>query len=282
MSNNLNQSEPMLATIKHLEELMIKGGAASQSPNADPPASYKVQAMKIRKEDLILFKDVPDCAYEVAGLISKNKLCNALLTILQEVFADVYGVDIMYSQQLNKWLFKVSFRYLTDEQFKAVCNERNFDYKQAVSSTFDPSKNVGNSVGETLLALVSNQNMSATDISRYASFTLDAKSMLHYYLVSNNPKKKKWIKKENYDISCVTQTSYNGQRYSNIIGEVYLDAETVISSLCAHIDDADKYTFAIEVRSTKADNTDSMLKIKRFSKAFKRKLSSEYGVTFGN
>jgi hypothetical protein len=90
------------------------------------------------------------------------------------------------------------------------------------------------------------------------------------------------VRGENYDIQHVVQTSYNGQRYSNIVASVYLDAEKVLAMLCATPENRDKYKFTLSPSSTKINNMDGLFEVHRYSKARRRKLSAKYGIQFSN
>lgn len=281
MSNNSNS---MAAMLDQLNESMIRGGSAYiAGGDPDPDEALTVHDIQLEEDELLLFGGAPDGVYHMSELIEKSELNNALLSILQKLFADVYAAQLEYSNRYNKWMFVVNFRYLTDDQFKAIQDENIDKLLKAVSSTFDPQANKTGGVAETLMSLVSNQNMSSSDVSKYASITKGAKEYLVnflYYAPTN--KKKKWVRGENYDIQHVVQTSYNGQRYSNIVASVYLDAERVLSMLCATADDRDKFKFTLSPSSTKINNMDGLFDVHRYSKARRRKLSSKYGIQFSN
>lgn len=281
MSNTNN----LLSALDSLHKDMIRGGAAyiAGGGDPDPDEELTVHDIQLDESELILFSGVPDGVYCTNELIEKSELNNGLLSIVQKLFADVYAAQLEYSNRYNKWMFVLNFRYLTDEQFKAIQDENSDKLIKAVSSTFDPQANKTGGVAETLMSLVGNQNMPSSDVCKYASITKAAKEYLVgflYYAPTN--KKKKWVRGENYDIQHVVQTSYNGQRYSNIVASVYLDAEKVLGMLCATSENRDKYKFTLSPSSTKINNMDGLFEVHRYSKARRRKLSAKYGIQFSN
>jgi len=281
MSNNTNN---MLSVLDKLHEDMIRGTAAYMAGgDPDPDENLEVHDIQLEEDELLLFSGAPDGVYCMVELIEKSELNNGLLSIAQKLFADVYAAQLEYINRYNKWMFVLNFRYLTDDQFRAIQDENSDKLIKAVNSTFDPQDNKTGRIAETLMSLVGNQNMSASDVGKYASITKAAKEYLVgflYYAPTN--KKKKWVRGENYDIQHVIQTSYNGQRYSNIVATVYLDAEKVLAMLCATAENRDKYKFTLSPSSTKINNMDGLFEIHRYSKARRRKLSAKYGIQFSN
>ena len=274
-------TNPTLAALQQLKQSMIRGGSAYESGEPDPEETLDLKAIKLNEGELLRFNGAPDCAPELVDYIEKSEMNNALLGIFQRIFCDVLSAQLEYSNRYNKWMFVINFRFMTDEQFKAAQDESTDELVRAVSSTFNPEEKTGG-IAEMFISLTNQQNMSSSDISKYASITKEAKERLTEILFFDprtNPKKK-WIKGENYDIVHTVQTSYNGARFSNIIASVYLDAEKVMSVLCSTIDDRKTYKFTFEPSSTKINNQDCLFRIHRISVKHKRLLTSKYGIQF--
>ena len=285
MSNYNNQTEELVKNLRNLKKSMIRGGEAyieSSLGEADKDEEFKVHDIQLEEDELILFNHAPDCIYHMSDFKERSKINNALLGIMQKLFVDCYAAHLEYSTKYNKWMFVTEFRFLTEDQFKAAKDDNPEKIYRAVTSTFDPASNPSG-VAETFMSLVNNQNMSNSDACKYASITKEAKAYLTtllYYSPGN--KKKKWIRGENYDIRNSRQVGYNGMQYNNIIAYIYLDAEKVLSTLCCTAENRNKYIFALSTKSKKINNMDELMEIHRYSKARRRKLSAESGVSFSN
>lgn len=285
MSNNINPTEsPQVAAAKALTASMIRGNSNYVGTvDPDPEEKLVLKDIRLQKDELMLFKNADESSYYCADLAEKTQMNNTLLSIMQRLFADVFSAQLEYSSKHNKWLFVLSFRFLTADQFKAVNDESEHELLQAVSSTFDPSTNTTGSIGENLIALNNNQNMTASDATKYARITKEAKELLtNFVFFPQTNSKKRWVRYENYDIHYFSQPSYNGQVYSNIVANVYLDAEKVLGMLCCVAEDRDKYKFTLAPTANKVTNMDSLFDIKRINKARRRKLSAKYGIQFSN
>lgn len=284
MSNNFrNPSDAEM--VRKLHESMFRGGEnsiADSIGNADPDEKLELKTLDLSNDELILFNDAPDCVYRMTELIEKSELNNAILSIMQGIFADVFSAQLVYSAKYNKWMFVLEFRYITDDQFNNMPENKNLT--RALESSFNPS-NKSRGIAETLISISKNQSISSSDASKYAKLTKQAKENLTFALFfSKNNKKKKWVKGENYNINYTVQNGYNGTRYSNIIASVYLDAEKIIEALCITKEDRDKnkYKIAIAPYGTKMNNMDEIFAIHRYSKAKRRKIATKYGVTFND
>lgn len=280
MTNN----EIMKAKLQEIEDAMINSNI-DFSGQSDPEEEIKIKDIEIGKDEILLFNNSSDNSiYHMSDLIEESTLNNTLLAIMKGIFADVFSVQLKYrsGNEFNKWVFIVGFRYLTPEQYAAAKSEaQNNELIRGVSSTFDPSKS--NSIAETFMSLVSNQNMSASDASKYASLTKELKGVFYnYMLFARNDKKHRWTPGVNYNVHNVVQTGMNGMMYHNIIADVYLDAEKVLNMLCCANEDRDKFKFTLSVNSSKTNAKDSLFEVHRYSKDRRRKLSMQYGIQFNN
>ena len=95
-----------------------------------------------------------------------------------------------------------------------------------------------------------------------------------------NNKKKKWINGENFTLGTQVGSGFNGVKYTNIIGNVFLDAEKVISMISSKYEDASKYEYNIIPLANNITNTDGLIKIEKVNKARKNSIRNKYGVQF--
>lgn len=284
-NNNTTINSSSAAAIRSIRESMIRGNSnyiGEVSGNADPDMEIKPKLINLHKDELLFFSDVPDTAYCCVELKEKSEINNAFLQILQKLFADVISAQLEYSNKFNRWIFVTSFRFITNEQFEAIEANSDDELYRAVNSTFDPTQKQTSSIAENLLSMQSVQNMPASDATRYASISKEAKELLYNFVYFGNTKNKKWIRDENYEIKHVTNTSYNGSRYNNIIANIYLDAEKVLSLLGAVAEDKKKYLFTLNPISSKMNNMDNLFEVKRYSLLKRRKYSAKYGIQFSN
>ena len=285
MSNNTTLS-PKAQKLEEFLQSTIRGGELySDAINGDPDPDQvlKVHELDLDADELFRFGDCPDCGYEIIEVAEESELNNYVFNLFKAIFGDIVAADLRYDANYHKWLVALTFKFLTDEQFKAVQDDSTNTLVRTVSSTFDPSSQKTGGVAETLLNLVSTQNMSASDISKYASISKEAKEYLvSYMFFSQTNKKKKWINGENYNIVLQTARSYNGVSYSNILATIFLDAEKFMKFICATSADRAKYNFAFEAISSKTNSQDILLYFHRYSVAKKRKLASKYGINFSN
>lgn len=289
MSNNVNANnnkplDPAMAAVKELERLMMNGGT---DVDAEPEEeSLKVQDITLEKDELILFKDAEDSAYQLTEIIERSELNNTVLNILKDLFADISSVSLKFSAD-NHWVFDCVFMPLTEEQIASVKADRN---NNNLTTAFTRSVvDLGNSVAGNILELNRSFNIANSSVDKYLKLNQDAKvflSTLLWYNPKINPKKK-WIKGGNFDIIRNTANGFN-----NILGIISLDAEKVVSMLSCSIEtDADgnktsdnrtKYTFSIKESAYKINNNDALIEVTRNSKKRMSKLSSKYGINFTN
>lgn len=253
--------------------------------NPDPEEKINIQDIEVNDNEIMLFNK--NEVYHESELIEESMLNNTLLGILKNIFADVFSVQLKYKSghEFNKWVFIVGFRYLTPEQYEIAKKEAADPdhFYRGISSTFDPSKT--NSLAETFMSLVSNQNMCASDASKYASLTKDLKGVFYnYMLFARSDKKHRWTPGVNYNVHNVVQTGMNGMQYHNIIADVYLDAEEILNMLFSTKEDRknNKYKYTISLNSAKTNAKDSLFEVHRYNKDRRRKLSMQYGIQFNN
>ena len=277
-----SQSEEM----RKLKESMYIGASGfigEQEADKDEPVPLK--EISFAEDELFMFNNVPDCAYSIEEIVSQSKIENFTTTFLKNIFADVINTKLVYRtvQGISRWVLKCDFKFMTDHEFDAIKTEDpDTELKRAVSSSFEPTKERG--LAETILALNDNQQISASDVTKYASITKEAKQFLtnFIYFYDNKNKKKRWVRGENYDISYFSQNAFNGVKYNNIIASIYIDAEIALSIFCATKEDKGKYKFALRPL---ADNLttmeqNSLFKLRRISKKIRKTRSNEYGIQF--
>ena len=218
MSNVITPNLSLYEQLKNLHASMLKNGqaAVTSGHTADPDEGIHLKDIKLEKHELLLFKNVPDNDTDLGhyDMIEKSKLQTNLLNVLKKIFADAYGVDLVYYPTYNKWVFQVMFYFMSDEQFKQVCEDSGLepgkDIFRALDSKINTLENAGNSVGQTLLAITNSQVQSTMDASKYASFSTAAKEYLSNMIFTNGDKKPRWINEHNYKLATVSNTGYNG------------------------------------------------------------------------
>lgn len=268
---------PELATIRALNQSLI-GNHNFKGVDDEPEEKLELKAIKIPEDELLLFR-VP---MSQVDMIQTSELQNGVLGIFQEIFADVFSVKFMYDTQRG-FLFVVSFRYMTDEQYKSKVDEAGHALIRCIISSIAPEDAAAkNSVAANIMMLVQHQQINNYDASKYAKITKEAKEMLTDMLFfSINNKKKKWVKGENFTLDTQTGTGFAGGRsFTNIIGNVFLDAEKVLSVISSKYEDASKYEYNIIPVSNNITNTDSLIKIEKVNKARKNSIRNKYGVQF--
>ena len=268
---------PELATIRALNQSLI-GNHNFKGVDDEPEEKLELKAIKIPEDELLLFR----APMSQVDMIQTSELQNGVLGIFQEIFADVFSVKFMYDTQRG-FLFVVSFRYMTDEQYKSKVDEAGRALIRCIISSIAPEDAAAkNSVAANIMMLVQHQQINNYDASKYAKITKEAKEMLTDMLFfSINNKKKKWVKGENFTLDTQTGTGFAGGRsFTNIIGNVFLDAEKVLSVISSKYEDASKYEYNIIPVSNNITNTDSLIKIEKVNKARKNSIRNKYGVQF--
>ena len=268
---------PELATIRALNQSLI-GNHNFKGVDDEPEEKLELKAIKIPEDELLLFR----APMSQVDMIQTSELQNGVLGIFQEIFADVFSVKFMYDTQRG-FLFVVSFRYMTDEQYKPKVDEAGHALIRCIISSIAPEDAAAkNSVAANIMMLVQHQQINNYDASKYAKITKEAKEMLTDMLFfSINNKKKKWVKGENFTLDTQTGTGFAGGRsFTNIIGNVFLDAEKVLSVISSKYEDASKYEYNIIPVSNNITNTDSLIKIEKVNKARKNSIRNKYGVQF--
>lgn len=268
---------PELATIRALNQSLI-GNHNFKGVDDEPEEKLELKAIKIPEDELLLFR----APMTQVDMIQTSELQNGVLGIFQEIFADVFSVKFMYDTQRG-FLFVVSFRYMTDEQYKSKVDEAGHALIRCIISSIAPEDAAAkNSVAANIMMLVQHQQINNYDASKYAKITKEAKEMLTDMLFfSINNKKKKWVKGENFTLDTQTGTGFAGGRsFTNIIGNVFLDAEKVLSVISSKYEDASKYEYNIIPVSNNITNTDSLIKIEKVNKARKNSIRNKYGVQF--
>lgn len=268
---------PELATIRALNQSLI-GNHNFKGVDDEPEEKLELKAIKIPEDELLLFR----APMSQVDMIQTSELQNGVLGIFQEIFADVFSVKFMYDTQRG-FLFVVSFRYMTDEQYKSKVDEAGHSLIRCIISSIAPEDAAAkNSVAANIMMLVQHQQINNYDASKYAKITKEAKEMLTDMLFfSINNKKKKWVKGENFTLDTQTGTGFAGGRsFTNIIGNVFLDAEKVLSVISSKYEDASKYEYNIIPVSNNITNTDSLIKIEKVNKARKNSIRNKYGVQF--
>lgn len=270
-------TNPTVAAIRALNQSLI-GHKDTTTSSTEPDEKIEIKAIKLPKEELLLF----NTPLSQTDLIQTSELQNDILNIFQEIFADVFSVKFVFDTRKG-FYFKVSFRYMTDDQLKAKKEDSGDNLVRAITSSIDPEDAATkNSVAANILMLVQHQQYSNADASKYAKFTREAKEILTDMLYTgiNNPKKK-WINGENFVIDTQTGTGFAGGRtFTNIIGSVFLNAEKVISVISSTYDDANKYEYNIIPISNNITNTDSLIKIEKVNKSRKNSMRNKYGIQF--
>lgn len=268
---------PELATIRALNQSLI-GNHNFKGVDDEPEEKLKLKAIKIPEDELLLFR----APMSQVDMVQTSELQNGVLGIFQEIFADVFSVKFIYDTQRG-FLFVVSFRYMTDEQYKSKVDEAGHALIRCIISSIAPEDAAAkNSVAANIMMLVQHQQINNYDASKYAKITKEAKEMLTDMLFfSINNKKKKWVKGENFTLDTQTGTGFAGGRsFTNIIGNVFLDAEKVLSVISSKYEDASKYEYNIIPVSNNITNTDSLIKIEKVNKARKNSIRNKYGVQF--
>lgn len=268
---------PELATIRALNQSLI-GNHNFKGVDDEPEEKLELKAIKIPEDELLLFR----APMSQVDMIQTSELQNGVLGIFQEIFDDVFSVKFMYDTQRG-FLFVVSFRYMTDEQYKSKVDEAGHSLIRCIISSIAPEDAAAkNSVAANIMMLVQHQQINNYDASKYAKITKEAKEMLTDMLFfSINNKKKKWVKGENFTLDTQTGTGFAGGRsFTNIIGNVFLDAEKVLSVISSKYEDASKYEYNIIPVSNNITNTDSLIKIEKVNKARKNSIRNKYGVQF--
>lgn len=285
MANNVKNTKmvtpdncPELAAALAMNEAII-GHHNFQDVIGDDTEDEKLELKQISlpKEDLILFSKVP---YSQTDMIQVSELQNQVFGLFKDIFYDVFNVKFTFDTQRG-YLFIVSFRYMTDEQINALDSDDKLI--RAITSSVNPEDaETKNSVAANLMMMVKQQTISSYDASKYAKITKEAKELLTNLLFfSQNNKKHKWVKGENYTLTTQTGAGFAGGRtFTNIVASVFLDAEKVLNSTCAIPEDNGKFEYAIVPKANNITNTDSLLKIEKINKQRKNQIRNKYGVQF--
>jgi hypothetical protein len=252
------------------EDMLIDGADKEEE-------EIKIKEVSLAEDELLAFNNVPDCAYLIEDIKSQSEIEKFSTSFFKGFLGDTIKSSLVYRTYngISRWVIKLDFRFSKDP----IVNEDGTELAKAIISSFVPSKDQG--IFETLMAINQNQRINAYDASKYASISKDAKAFLTMYLFfTGNNKKKRWVRGEHYDITNLSQTAYNGVKYNNIIGSVYLDAETVLNTFCCTKDNKKKYKFALEQIACKTNGQDVLFVLKRISKKFRNRYQNDYGISF--
>lgn len=274
---NNNNGASALEAVRQLNQSII-GHHNFNTLNADDDEVKDKKKINLDREDLLIFNESPMIQ---AGYIQTSELNAKILSVLQEIFADVFLAKAVYDTKRG-FVTIVSFRYIDDDQFKQKKTESS-NVVRCITSSMEPDDIVAkNSIAANILNMVQHQQINNYDASKYAKITKDAKSYLTDLLWcgQDNPKRK-WIKNANYELNTQSGTGFNGTRtFTNIIGTVFLDTERVLAMLCGTKEDAGKYDYNIIPIRNNAVNTDSLIRIEKVNKAKKNKIKNKFGIEF--
>lgn len=260
-----------LADILALNNSIIGNHQTESGTPDEEVESLNVQDIMLDEEDRTLFCKSRPSAGEY-DYKQTTELQNEVLNVLKEVFGDIFAVNFSYDTNRG-YVFTANFKYTPDELADDTL-------VKAVTSSINPEDAANkNSIAANILMLSHQQQMSSYDASKYAKLTKECKESLYNLLwFSQNNKKKKWIKGENYILSTTQNRSFNGMTFTNIVATVYLDAEKVIAMMSG--DQTGKYQYNIIPISNNITGTDSLLKIEKVNISRKKQLSSKYGIQF--
>lgn len=271
----IDSQEDLLAKMKAINDSLIHNHSIQvEGDKEDDDTDYKDIA--VTDEDAILTEP-----YSIVYFKEQSELQNAVFGILNQIFADIFSVRLTMDLSRGGFVFVCSFKYMTEQQFKDKLSNSESSLVRCITSTVDPEEIVSkNSIATNLINMVQLQNMNAYDATKYAKITKSAKELLTklLYFSQDNPKHK-WVNGNNYIITTQTGTSWSNVTFTNIIGDVYLDAKAVIAMLAGK-DKKNKYEYNLVPAAFNATGSNSVIKIEQINVANKRRISSQLGAVF--
>ena len=271
----IDSQEDLLAKMKAINDSLIHNHSIQvEGDKEDDDTDYKDIA--VTDEDAILTEP-----YSIVYFKEQSELQNAVFGILNQIFADIFSVRLTMDLSRGGFVFVCSFKYMTEQQFKDKLSNSETSLVRCITSTVDPEEIVSkNSIATNLINMVQLQNMNAYDATKYAKITKSAKELLTklLYFSQDNPKHK-WVNGNNYIITTQTGTSWSDVTFTNIIGDVYLDAKAVIAMLAGK-DKKNKYEYNLVPAAFNATGSNSVIKIEQINVANKRRISSQLGAVF--
>lgn len=271
----IDSQEDLLAKMKAINDSLIHNHSIQvEGDKEDDDTDYKDIA--VTDEDAILTEP-----YSIVYFKEQSELQNAVFGILNQIFADIFSVRLTMDLSRGGFVFVCSFKYMTEQQFKDKLSNSETGLVRCITSTVDPEEIVAkNSIATNLINMVQLQNMNAYDATKYAKITKSAKELLTklLYFSQDNPKHK-WVNGNNYIITTQTGTSWSNVTFTNIIGDVYLDAKAVIAMLAGK-DKKNKYEYNLVPAAFNATGSNSVIKIEQINVANKRRISSQLGAVF--
>lgn len=271
----IDSQEDLLAKMKAINDSLIHNHSIQvEGDKEDDNTDYKDIA--VTDEDAILTEP-----YSIVYFKEQSELQNAVFGILNQIFADIFSVRLTMDLSRGGFVFVCSFKYMTEQQFKDKLSNSESGLVRCITSTVDPEEIVSkNSIATNLINMVQLQNMNAYDATKYAKITKSAKELLTklLYFSQDNPKHK-WVNGNNYIITTQTGTSWSNVTFTNIIGDVYLDAKAVIAMLAGK-DKKNKYEYNLVPAAFNATGSNSVIKIEQINVANKRRISSQLGAVF--
>lgn len=271
----IDSQEDLLAKMKAINDSLIHNHSIQvEGDKEDDDTDYKDIA--VTDEDAILTEP-----YSIVYFKEQSELQNAVFGILNQIFADIFSVRLTMDLSRGGFVFVCSFKYMTEQQFKDKLSNSESGLVRCITSTVDPEEIVSkNSIATNLINMVQLQNMNAYDATKYAKITKSAKELLTklLYFSQDNPKHK-WVNGNNYIITTQTGTSWSNVTFTNIIGDVYLDAKAVIAMLAGK-DKKNKYEYNLVPAAFNATGSNSVIKIEQINVANKRRISSQLGAVF--
>lgn len=271
----IDSQEDLLAKMKAINDSLIHNHSIQvEGDKEDDDTDYK--DISVTDEDAILTEP-----YSIVYFKEQSELQNAVFGILNQIFADIFSVRLTMDLSRGGFVFVCSFKYMTEQQFKDKLSNSETGLVRCITSTVDPEEIVAkNSIATNLINMVQLQNMNAYDATKYAKITKSAKELLTklLYFSQDNPKHK-WVNGNNYIITTQTGTSWSNVTFTNIIGDVYLDAKAVIAMLAGK-DKKNKYEYNLVPAAFNATGSNSVIKIEQINVANKRRISSQLGAVF--
>lgn len=271
----IDSQEDLLAKMKAINDSLIHNHSIQvEGDKEDDDTDYKDIA--VTDEDAILTEP-----YSIVYFKEQSDLQNAVFGILNQIFADIFSVRLTMDLSRGGFVFVCSFKYMTEQQFKDKLSNSETSLVRCITSTVDPEEIVSkNSIATNLINMVQLQNMNAYDATKYAKITKSAKELLTklLYFSQDNPKHK-WVNGNNYIITTQTGTSWSNVTFTNIIGDVYLDAKAVVAMLAGK-DKKNKYEYNLVPAAFNATGSNSVIKIEQINVANKRRISSQLGAVF--
>lgn len=271
----IDSQEDLLAKMKAINDSLIHNHSIQvEGDKEDNDTDYKDIA--VTDEDAILTEP-----YSIVYFKEQSELQNAVFGILNQIFADIFSVRLTMDLSRGGFVFVCSFKYMTEQQFKDKLSNSETSLVRCITSTVDPEEIASkNSIATNLINMVQLQNMNAYDATKYAKITKSAKELLTklLYFSQDNPKHK-WVNGNNYIITTQTGTSWTNVTFTNIIGDVYLDAKAVLAMLAGK-DKKNKYEYNLVPAAFNATGSNSVIKIEQINVANKRRISSQLGAVF--